>query len=243
MSIVRTASPVRNFTIVSNDVINDARLSLEARGLLLWLLSKPENWQTNSDLLAAQHGVGRDRIRRVLRQLSDVGYMKLETLRNEAGRITKRWMIYDIPQAEEPATGSPAPGNPGPGNSGHISNTDEQRTKKQVLSASDYCPYSEIQDLYNQELPELKTCRELSTARKKAIQATWKWLFKSHRADGTPRAVDKESGLEWIKDYFLAIRQDNFIMGRLPKAEKYQNWKADIQYVFREDVRIRIIEA
>ena len=131
MSIVRTASPARNFTIVSNDVINDSRLSLEARGLLLWLLSKPENWQTNSDLLAAQHDVGRDRIRRVLRQLAEVGYMKLETLRDESGRITKRWMIYDIPKTGDPVTGEPAPENPGPGNSGRISKTDLARTDKQ----------------------------------------------------------------------------------------------------------------
>jgi hypothetical protein len=35
---------VRNYTQVPNDIINDKRLSLKAKGLYLFLVSKPDNW-------------------------------------------------------------------------------------------------------------------------------------------------------------------------------------------------------
>ncbi|RIK03508.1 MAG: replication protein, partial [Acidobacteria bacterium] len=34
-----------NFTILSNAAINDGRLSFRARGVLMWLLSKPADWR------------------------------------------------------------------------------------------------------------------------------------------------------------------------------------------------------
>ena len=52
-----------NFTILSNAVINDERLSFRARGVLIWLLSKPDDWRTRSDSIAGQSPKeGRDAI-------------------------------------------------------------------------------------------------------------------------------------------------------------------------------------
>ena len=102
----------------------------------MWLLSMPDNWQTNSELLSSQHDTGRDRIRRMLRELSEVGYMRLNKTRNESGWITSQWQIFDSPIEPEPE--KPAPENPYVGSSGPINKTDLTRTKKQ--SAGDGIP-------------------------------------------------------------------------------------------------------
>ncbi|MHC3367673.1 hypothetical protein AAI421_12135 [Rhodococcus aetherivorans] len=53
-----------NFTILSNAAINDERLSFRARGVLIWLLSEPDDWRTRSDSIAGHSPKdGRDAIR------------------------------------------------------------------------------------------------------------------------------------------------------------------------------------
>ncbi len=97
-----------NFTILSNAVINDERLSFRARGILTWLLSKPDDWHTRSESIAAQSPPreGRDAVRSALRELAELGYLVREKIQNERGQWSTIQTVY-----EEPVTG-PAPGEP-----------------------------------------------------------------------------------------------------------------------------------
>lgn len=118
-----------NFTILSNAVINDERLSFRARGVLIWLLSKPDDWRTRSDAIAGQSPKeGRDAIRSALRELAELGYLIREKIQNERGQWITIQTIY-----EEPRTG-PGPENPtrgraDNGESGSLSSIDSPRTK------------------------------------------------------------------------------------------------------------------
>ena len=42
---------IKNFTVLPNAIHDDDRLSLEARGLLEFLLSRPSNWEIRHDAL------------------------------------------------------------------------------------------------------------------------------------------------------------------------------------------------
>lgn len=112
MSIIRSPRKDRGFTIVSNAVAQDARLSMRALGLLVRLLSRPDNWETNSTTLAAEFGVGREQTQGVLRELSGFGYMALVKERKEDGTFFSRWYVYDEPEKEQPEHGKPAPEKP-----------------------------------------------------------------------------------------------------------------------------------
>ncbi len=112
MSIIRSPRKDRGFTIVSNAVAQDARLSMRALGLLVRLLSRPDNWETNSTTLAAEFGVGREQMQGVLRELSGFGYMALVKERKEDGTFFSRWYVYDEPEKEQPEHGKPAPEKP-----------------------------------------------------------------------------------------------------------------------------------
>lgn len=151
MSIIRSPRIQRDFTIVSNSVCNDSRLSMRALGLLVRLLSRPDNWRTNSELLAREFGCGRDQMRAVLHELVEAGYMALAKFQDEKGRWGSVWRVYDEPQApesvqntppvtpqnpgseaptpENPYVGQPTPENPYLGSPGPITRTDYQELK------------------------------------------------------------------------------------------------------------------
>jgi hypothetical protein len=87
----------KNYSVISNEPINDARLSWGARGLLVYLLSKPDDWKVNIfDLI--QRGPAREkRIRAHLKELVKFGYMvRLRFVRPDG---TFNWvtMIYESP--------------------------------------------------------------------------------------------------------------------------------------------------
>ena len=120
MSIIRSPRKDRGFTVISNSVAQDSRLSMRALGLLVRLLSRPDNWETNSTTLAREFDVGREQMQGVLRELTSFGYMELVKHRQTDGTFISRWYIYDEPKTGEPERGEPAPENPYAGEPGCI---------------------------------------------------------------------------------------------------------------------------
>ena len=80
MSIIRLPRRDR-YAVISSACIEDKRLSWEARGLLIYLLSKKDNWQVKIKDLINQTkdclGVrsGRDKVYKVLKELRCAGYL------------------------------------------------------------------------------------------------------------------------------------------------------------------------
>lgn len=66
---------VRNYTQVGNDITNDKKLSLKAKGLFLFLLSKPENWTFSARLIATQNKDSIASVNTGLRELEDFGLL------------------------------------------------------------------------------------------------------------------------------------------------------------------------
>ena len=86
------------FTRVPNSAINDDRLDLKARGLLLLMLSKPDGWVFRERHLAQIAGVGRDQLRGAMATLIETGYV-VRTQESVDGKppicVTR---VYDMPQ-------------------------------------------------------------------------------------------------------------------------------------------------
>lgn len=155
MTIVRSPRTQREFTIISNSVCMDPRLSMRSLGLLVRLLSRPDNWSTNSETLAREFGCGREQIRSVLRELSTTGYMTLVKSQDAKGQWSQHWMVFDEPKDIQPVAGEPEPGNPYVGRLGAITSTDITSTDSKPVAApaakrsSRKCPkdYAITQDM------------------------------------------------------------------------------------------------
>ncbi|MCA0025488.1 MULTISPECIES: helix-turn-helix domain-containing protein [unclassified Mesorhizobium] len=121
---------VRNsrYTTVPNHVFEDVNLSMEARWLLGYLLSKPDNWTVILGDIAKRGNCGRDKARRIVNELVQHGYADKEQER-EDGRFGKlSLVIFDepqrarrtaedegvasLPQTENPSTVLPSTANP-----------------------------------------------------------------------------------------------------------------------------------
>lgn len=67
--------PKNNYTTVTNNIINDDRLTLKAKGLYLFLLSKPDNWTFSARLIATQNKDAIASVNTGLQELEDVGLL------------------------------------------------------------------------------------------------------------------------------------------------------------------------
>lgn len=101
---IHRSVPTGDFTIIPNETLRDERLSFAARGHLMYLLSRPEDWKTSADDeaerargLRAKRGEGREAMRRVYKELKDAGYMHLVRSANASGRWTTETHVYDRP--------------------------------------------------------------------------------------------------------------------------------------------------
>lgn len=100
MAIMRVEK-TKNFTIVSNVVNNDSRISNAARGLLHVMLSKPDDWKFTIENLMKVSTDKRGKIRTELKELQEAGYLEVrKLLPNESGtgRLEYEYHVYEIPK-------------------------------------------------------------------------------------------------------------------------------------------------
>lgn len=110
------------FVIMDQRAVEDERLSWAARGLLGYLLSRPDDWKVLVNDLRKRGDLGRDGIYRLLKELRTIGYARYVRLRDRHGRIRGGFYIIreiadsphpDLPDTAEPQMAEPSPANPG----------------------------------------------------------------------------------------------------------------------------------
>ena len=114
MSIIRAPRPESGFVQIRNEVARDSRLSYKARGILIEILSRPDNWETSADALAPSGPDGRTAVLSGLRELREAGYLETVRRRREDGTFNTVSIVYDTPQIEAPESGYPTSEDPPP---------------------------------------------------------------------------------------------------------------------------------
>lgn len=122
---IRTG-PRKGFVVLYRSAAQDARLSLEARGLLVMMASLPDDWSYSETGLAGKAGCGRQKVNRILRELIDAGYLLREQRHGEHGKFAsctyvlqeeapagkaKKEPLYEKPSTAQPSTVKPSTGN------------------------------------------------------------------------------------------------------------------------------------
>lgn len=134
----RGSRPADNYTLISNGLIRDRRLSDRARMLAIWLLSHREDFRVDTDAMSTAMGVGRDRTRASLRELEDAGYLTREHVRDRGRLVAMEYSISDTPQVEA-NDGKPGDGGHGPENTSPYKKTKfdkDQQTEHQEKTPS-----------------------------------------------------------------------------------------------------------
>ena len=142
MAILRNRSQ-GNFTVITNNIFRDERLSNKAVGMLCKMLSLPDSWEfSEKGLQAIMHKDGQASIRSGLKELQDAGYLRRYRVRDDSGRLTGwEWEITnnpadflnsekcDKPQVENPSMDNPNLGIPNLDNH-HQLKTKEEKTNQ-----------------------------------------------------------------------------------------------------------------
>ena len=127
--ITRAPRPTSNFYLLDKAISEDKRLSWAARGLLIFLLGKPDNWTVSpaalvNETAGSSRSVGRDGVYAILKELKDVGYLRMVGNRSEGGTFAGADYLVsesphtpfpdavDPPHAAEPDTDKPDTANP-----------------------------------------------------------------------------------------------------------------------------------
>jgi len=122
------------FTRVPNDLINDVRLDLKSRGLLVFMLSKPDGWTFRERSLANQTGVGRDQLRGAMQRLIELGYVIRRWEPRGEGPPIMVTAVYD--RAQIPEVGIPEVGKPDRRETQPLSNERVLVTKENNLATA-----------------------------------------------------------------------------------------------------------
>ncbi|MEL4285004.1 hypothetical protein AAEI02_10225 [Shewanella xiamenensis] len=148
MSVIRRAQG-QEFTVLPNGTIRDQRLSLDALGLLVKLISRPPNWEVRPYQLQKECSIGRDKLRRLLCELEDSGYLVRTKVRKHDG--TWDWVseVYQEAQTTTdgnsghgatidgfPVDGSAVSGSPVAGKPGDLKKKDLKNAESQKRESS-----------------------------------------------------------------------------------------------------------
>lgn len=110
MSIIRTRHDKTNpYVTVNRTAIDDNRLSWAAKGLWIYLIGRPDNWQVSVTHLSSIYegrGGGRDAIYNCLDELIKFGYARRTELREKGKFKQYDFFVYEHPSLLMPSSGT-----------------------------------------------------------------------------------------------------------------------------------------
>lgn len=144
--IKRAPRPQANFYVLSKSISEDKRLSWAARGLLVYLLGKPDNWQVSVQALVDEVAdsakpTRRDGTYALVDELIECGYITRTANRGSDGRM--HGYIYQVSECSDSISGSagygesdPVPAKPYTDEPYPVETTLIRTDKKQELSGN-----------------------------------------------------------------------------------------------------------
>lgn len=108
-----------NFGIAPNELLNDSGLSLKAKGLYVYMQSKPDEWVFSLDRIAFQNKDGKDSVRNAINELVDAGYLTRKKMFKDSKGVFSHYKISELP-LENPTLENPMVGKSNVGKSNDI---------------------------------------------------------------------------------------------------------------------------
>lgn len=98
MATFRVYKESGNFVTVHKNFIHDPNISWKAKGILLYLLSRPDDWQVYEKELEKHSLDGRDSLKNGIKELETTGYIVRTRKRDDKGRLREyEYSVYEQP--------------------------------------------------------------------------------------------------------------------------------------------------
>src|SRR5262245_57866712 len=100
-TIIRSPKNRENpYKMVRQATFEDSRLTWEDRGVLGYLLVKPDDWEISINDLWRAGDVGRDKIYRIVAHLEKMGYLERIEVREKGKFLRYQYLLHEIPLPE-----------------------------------------------------------------------------------------------------------------------------------------------
>ena len=214
------------FTTILNNTLQDSRLSYRARGILAYLLSKPDNWKANISDIAKNGEEGQRAVRTAIEELDYYGYFKSERKRNEDGQYEGyETYIFEYPKTypepKNPDVDNPEQDSPNQDN-GTLTNKDSNNKRSKQRKNIDYTMYKKAWN--NNISDEISQIRKMSPKRKNKLRKRIK--------EGVIKNIEE------FKQLVNKINNSSFL-----KGDNDRNWKVDFDWVIRNSNNaVKILE-
>jgi hypothetical protein len=261
----------RNYTTIANELINDDRLSYEVLGLLLFLLSLPDDWEIHVNQLRRRGRIGRPRMYRILNQLQQAGYLRHDRIRDQRGVLTGGYWIV----CEDPALAPPIGKKK---NSSAEENRQPRPENPDVVIATSVNPT--LRETHNHENPQcgesgrvLKTnylpkthqdqatfslrenvrprdesriLAEQAVAIYNAVAIECGWPQAQRLTDRRKAALNarlrEAAGLVGWQAAMDKARASPFLRGETGRSPDHENWRPDLDFFVRASVFTKLME-
>lgn len=102
MMIIKKKEHKHNYTCVSNEILQRKDMSMQAKGLLVYLLSLPADWEVHKSEIWKHFSNGRDAVYRAFDELERKGFIQVKKYRDEKGKFRVQYTVYEEPNIPEP---------------------------------------------------------------------------------------------------------------------------------------------
>jgi hypothetical protein len=143
MTVVRRRHNGR-FASLPNAIWEDPRLTVEAKGVLGYLLSRPHNWNVRPQQVGQVLDIGKDKLQRIFRELIAAGYVTREQNRDvstgsfgNVEYVVRDECVTFLPQPENPEPANPQTAEPQPVNTAAYKERILQKTESTKDDADD----------------------------------------------------------------------------------------------------------
>lgn len=126
--MINRVEKTRDYSVIANTAANDERLSLKAKGLFFYLMTKPDSWQISYRGVMSQLREGEAAVRAAFKELEVCGYIVRSNARQADGRFAPEVVLHEKPCLENPGPDTHGLENPVQVNT-NVVNTQEVRTE------------------------------------------------------------------------------------------------------------------
>lgn len=98
MGVVRTHKKRHNFSTIDNTGAEDDSLTPQAKGVLWYLLTKPDGWEIRNEHLMKKLNIGRTALDSIIRNLEESEYLIRVKVRKEGGVFDWISEVFETPE-------------------------------------------------------------------------------------------------------------------------------------------------
>ena len=120
----------QNYTTIDNRVIQSEELSWKAKGILVYLLSLPHDWDLHLSEVARHATDGKHSLKSGVKELRENGFVEYKKIKDDEGKFKHIYNVYEYPKGENPEVENPPLDNPTLENP-QLQSTNKQSTNEQ----------------------------------------------------------------------------------------------------------------